>query len=191
MSNRYLKLTDLKLLLSRSVVYSSLHPHELQHTRFPGPSSTRACSRSCPLSQWCHTTISSSIIPFSSCLQSFPATGSFLMNQFFTSDGHSIGASASDLKLSSSYFPPQWMATPFFQLLEPKTLDNSSSLDKDGSIMKSCWFYLQNIASNWLLWCWSTPQSSCAKIISILSVFPTYTLIALIPLSTQLLEQTF
>ena len=97
----------------------------------------------------------------------FPSTRVFLMSQLFASGGHSIGASASDLKLSSSYFSPQQMATPFFQLLEPKTLDNSFSLDKDGSIMKSCWFCLQNRARNWLLQCWSMPQSTCAKIISI------------------------
>ena len=123
--------------------------------------------------------------PFSSCLQSFPEPGSFLMSQLFTSGGHSIGASASDLKLSSSYFPPQQMATPFFQLLEPKTVESSFSLDKDGSIMKSCWFYLQNIARNWLLQCWSTPQSSCAKIISIFF----YLFSLLMPLSLSFYSQ--
>ena len=69
--------------------------HGLQHTRLPCPSpSPRACSNSCPLSRWCHPTILSSIIPFSSCLQSFPALGFLPMSQFFTSDGQSIGASA-------------------------------------------------------------------------------------------------
>ena len=63
---------------SRSVMSDSLRPQGLQHARPPCPSSTpRACSNSCPLSQWCHLTISFSVIPFSSCLQSFPATGSF------------------------------------------------------------------------------------------------------------------
>ena len=67
----------------------------LQHARLPCPSPTpRACSNSCPLSLWCHTTISSSVIPFSSCLQSFPASGSFPMSQFFTSGGQSIAVSA-------------------------------------------------------------------------------------------------
>ena len=70
-------------------------PHEWQHTRFPCPLPTPGlCSNSCSSSQWCHPTISSSRIPFSSCLQSFPATGSFLLSQFFTSGGQSIGASA-------------------------------------------------------------------------------------------------
>ena len=80
---------------SRSVVSDSLWPHGLQHTRLPCPSPTPgACSNSRPSSQWCHSTISSSVIPFS-CLQSFPASGSFPMSQIFTSDGQSIGASAS------------------------------------------------------------------------------------------------
>ena len=78
-----------------SVVSDSLQPHGLQHARFPCPSPTpRAYSNSCPLSWWCHPTISYSVIPFSS-LQSFPASGSFQMNQFFTSVGQSIGVSAS------------------------------------------------------------------------------------------------
>ena len=74
----------------------SLWPHGLQHARPPCPSPTpRVYSNSCPLSQWCHPTISSFVIPFSSCLQSLPASGSFQMSQFFTSGGQSIGVSAS------------------------------------------------------------------------------------------------
>ena len=70
-------------------------PHGLQHTRLPSPSPTpRACSNSCPPCRWCHPTISSSVVPFS-CLQSFPASGSFLVSQFFASDGQSIDVSAS------------------------------------------------------------------------------------------------
>ena len=70
---------------SLSVVSDSLRPHGLQHTRLPCPSPTPgACSNSCPLSRWCHPTISSSVVPFSSCPQSFPASGSFPMSQFFT-----------------------------------------------------------------------------------------------------------
>ena len=80
---------------SCSVVCDYLQPHGLQHTRLPCPSSSGACSNSCPLSQWYHPTISSSVIPFSSCLQSFPASGSFPVTQFFTSGGQSIGVSAS------------------------------------------------------------------------------------------------
>ena len=75
----------------------SLRPHGLQHASLPWPSPIpRACSNLCPSSQWCHPTISSSEVPFSSCLQSFPASGSFLISQLFTSGGQSIGASASE-----------------------------------------------------------------------------------------------
>ena len=84
------------LLFSHSVVSDSLQPQGLQHARLPCPSlSPRACSNSCPSSRWCHPTISSSVVPFSSCLQSFPASGSyFLMSQFIASGGQSIGVSA-------------------------------------------------------------------------------------------------
>ena len=79
-----------------SVVSDSLQPHGLQHARPPCPSPTPgACSNSCPLSWWCHPTISSSVIPFSFCPQSFPISGSFPMSQSFTSGGQSIGVSAS------------------------------------------------------------------------------------------------
>ena len=75
---------------------NSLWPHELQHARFSCLSlSPRVCSNSCPLSWWCHPTISSSVTPFSSCPQSFPVSGSFPVSQLFTSGGQSIGASAS------------------------------------------------------------------------------------------------
>ena len=81
---------------SHSVMSDSLQPHGLQYTRPPCPSPTpRAYSNSLPLSQWCHPIISSSVIPFSSHLQSFPASGSFPMSQFFESGGQSTGASAS------------------------------------------------------------------------------------------------
>ena len=74
----------------------SLQPHGLQHTQLPCTSPTpRARSNSCPSSQWCHPTISPSIVPFSSCLQSFPASGSFPVSQLFTLGGQIIGASAS------------------------------------------------------------------------------------------------
>ena len=83
--------------------------HGPQHTRLPCPSPTpRACSNSCPLSRWCHPTVSSSVVPFSSCFQSFPASGSFPMNQFFSSGGQSIrvSASASDLPMCvQDWFP--------------------------------------------------------------------------------------
>ena len=81
-----------------SVMSDSLWARGLQHTRLPCPSPTpRACSSSCPLRQWCHPTISSSVVPFSACLQPCPASGSFPVSHFFTSGGQSIGASASVL----------------------------------------------------------------------------------------------
>ena len=81
---------------SCSVVSHSSWPHGLQHTRSSCPSPTPGVySNSCPLSWWCHPTIPSSVVPFSSCLQSFPASGSFQMSQFFASGGQSIGVSAS------------------------------------------------------------------------------------------------
>ena len=87
-----------------SVVPDSLRPHGMQHARLPCPSSSpEACSNSCPLSGWCHPTILCSVVPFSSCLQSFPASGCFLMSQLFASGGPSIGASASSISLSSEY----------------------------------------------------------------------------------------
>ena len=84
------------LLFSHSVMSNSLWSHILEHTRLPCSSLfPRVCSYSSPLSQWCHPTISSSVLPFSSCLQSFPASGLFKWNQHFTSGGQTIGASAS------------------------------------------------------------------------------------------------
>ena len=81
---------------SRSVVSDSLWPHESQHTGPPCPSPTPGVHpNSCPLSRWWHPTSSSSVIPFSSCPQSFPASGSFQMSQLFSSGGQSIGVSAS------------------------------------------------------------------------------------------------
>ena len=92
--------------------------HGLQHTRPPCPSPTpRACSNSCPSSRWCHPTISSSVIPFSSYLQSFPALGSFLMGWLFISGDQSIGASAatSVLPVNIQDLFPLWF-TGFFSL---------------------------------------------------------------------------
>ena len=95
-----------------SVASNSLWSHGLQHARLPCPSPIpRAYANSCPLSQWCHPTISSSVVPFSSCLQSFPASGSFPMSQFFLSGGQSIGISASTSVLpmnTQDWFPLGW-----------------------------------------------------------------------------------
>ena len=97
---------------SCSVVSDSLRPHELQHTRPPCPSPTpRVHSDSHPSSRWCHPAISSSVVPFSSCPQSLPASGSFQMSQFFGSGGQSIGASASVLPINiQDWFPLGWIS---------------------------------------------------------------------------------
>ena len=117
MVNKYMKRCSTSLIISsvqfsHSVVFSLL-PHGLQYTRLlscPSPT-PRAYSNSCPLSQWCHQTISFSVIPFSSRLQSYPASGSFQMSQFFTSGGQSIGVSASASVLPMNiqdWFPWGW-----------------------------------------------------------------------------------
>ena len=100
------------LLFSCSVMSNSWLPHGLQHAWLRCPSPTPgACSNSCLLSRWCYPTISSSVISFSSCLQSFPTSGSFQMSQFFASGGQSIGASASASVLPMNiqgWFPLGW-----------------------------------------------------------------------------------
>ena len=99
---------------SRSVVSDSLRPHGLQHARLPCPSPIPgAYSNSCPSSQWYYPTISFSVIPFSSCLQSFPLSGSLQMSQFFVSGGQSIGVSASASVLPMNiqdWFPLGWIS---------------------------------------------------------------------------------
>ena len=101
----------LSVQFSCSVVSDSLQPHGLHHASLPCPSSSpRIWSNSCPLSQWCHPTISSSVYPFS-CLQSFPASGSFQMSQFLTSGGQITGVSASASVFPMNiqdWFPLRW-----------------------------------------------------------------------------------
>ena len=108
---------------SCSVVSDSLQPHGLQHARPPCPSPTpRTSSNSCQLSWWCHPTISSSIVLFSFCPQSFSASGSFQMSQLFTSGGQIIGVSASTLVLPMNiqdWFPLGW--TGWISLLSKKS----------------------------------------------------------------------
>ena len=110
---------QLSVQFSRSVISDSLWPHGLQHTRPPYPSPTpRVYSNSWPLSQWCHPAISSSIIPFSSHLQSFSESGSFLMSRFFTSGSQSTGVSASTSVLPMNiqdWFPLGWTGWIFLQ----------------------------------------------------------------------------
>ena len=106
------KFTFISVQFSCSVVSDPLWLHETQHARPPCPSPTpRVYPNSCPLSQWCHLTISSSVIPFSSCLQSFPTSGSFQISQLFTSGGQNIGVSASTSVLPMNtldWSPLEW-----------------------------------------------------------------------------------
>ena len=105
--------------LSHSVVSDSLRPHGLQHTRLPCPSPTpRAYSNSCPSSQWCHWNISSPVFPFS-CLQSFPALGSFPVSHFFTSGCQSIEVSASASVLPMNI--QDWFPLRFTGLISPQS----------------------------------------------------------------------
>ena len=102
-----------RVQFSRSVLSDSLWPHESQHTRPPCPSQTPGVySNSCPSSRWCHPAISSSVVPFSSCPQSLPASGSFPMSQFFAWGGQSFGVSASASVLpmnTQDWSPSGWI----------------------------------------------------------------------------------
>ena len=113
-SHKMLKIFS-SVQFNHSVVSNSLWAHEPQHARPPCPSPAAGVYlNSCPLSRWCHPTISSSVIPFSSCLQSFPTSGSFQMSQLFASGGQSIGVSASASVLPMNiqdWFPLGWMGS--------------------------------------------------------------------------------
>ena len=119
---------------SCSIVSDSLWPHGLQHARPPCLSPTpRVYSNSCPLSQWCHPTISSSVIPFFSWLQSFPASGSFPMSQFFTSGGQSIRVSASTSVLPMNiqdWFPLGWTGSISLQSKGPSRVFSNTTVQK-------------------------------------------------------------
>ena len=119
---------------SCSVVSNSLPPHGLQQARPPCPSPTpRVYSNSCPLSQWCHPTTSSSVVPFSSRLQSFPASGSFPVSQFFASSGQSTGVSASTSVLPMNiedWFSLEWTGWISLQSKGLSTVFSSTPVQK-------------------------------------------------------------
>ena len=133
---------------------NSLRPHEQQHARPPCPLPTPGIHPNpCPLSQWCHPTISSSVLPFSSCPQSFPASGSFQMSQLFVSGGQSIGVSA-----STSVLP---MNT---QDWSPSGCTGWISLQSKGLSRVWCWSLNSNTLATWCKemthlkrpWCWES-----------------------------------
>ena len=145
---------ELRLLISSvqfscSVVSDSLWSHGQQHTRPPCPSPTPGVySNSCPLSWWYHPTISSSVVPFSSCLQSFPASRTFQMSQLFASDGQSIGASVSASVLpmnTQDWFPLDWFDLLAVQGALKSLLQHHSS--KASILWRSAFF----IVHTWLL----------------------------------------
>ena len=131
--------------VSHSLMSDSLRPHELQHARVPWPSpSPRACSNSYPLSLWCHPTISSSVVPFSSCPQSFPASRPFQMSQLFASGGQSIGVSA-----STSLLPMNTQDWPTLDGLigspcSPRDSQESSPTTHFKSIISSAFSFLHS-----------------------------------------------
>ena len=132
----------------------TLRPHGLQHTRPPCPSPTpRIYSNSCSLSRWCHPTISSSVVPFSTCLQSFPASGSFQMSQLFTSGGQSIGVSASTSVLPMNiqdWFPLGW--TDWISLYSKELKSRLQHHSSKASILWcSALFIVQLSIHTWLL----------------------------------------
>jgi len=153
--------TQLSVQFSRSITSNSLWPHGLQHTRLPCSSPTPgACSNSCPSSQFCHPTISSSVVPFSSCLQSFPASGSFPRSQF-SSGGQSVGVSASASVLLMNiqdWFPLGWTGwislqskglsesspTPQFKSINSSVLNSSVLSFLYGPILTSIYDYWKN-----------------------------------------------
>ena len=158
---------------SRSVVSDSLQPHELQHTRPPCPSPTAGIHPNpFPLSRWCHLTISSSVVPFSSCPQSFPALGSFQMSQIFTSGGQRIGVSASTSVLpmnTQDWSPLGWtVGSP----CSPRDSQESSPTPQVKSINSSALSFLysptltsihnywKNHSLDWMYLCWQNNVSA-------------------------------
>ena len=132
---------------SHSVMSDSLQPHGLQHARLPCPSPTpRVYSNSCPSSQWCHPTISFSVVPFSSCLQSFPASGSFLVSQFFAPGGQSSGVSASASVFPMSmqdWFPLRWTGWISLQSKGLSRVFSNTTVQKHQFFRCSAFFIVQ------------------------------------------------
>ena len=120
------------LQFSHSVMSNSLQAHGLQHARLSSSSQTPgACSNSCPSSRWCHPTISSSVVPYSFRLQSFPVPGSFPVNQFFTSGSQSIGASSSVLPINiQDWFLLGWTSLISLMSKGPSRIFSNNTVQK-------------------------------------------------------------
>ena len=137
---------------SYSVVSDSLWPHGLQQARLPCPSPTsRVYSQSCPLSQWSHPIISSSVVPFSSHPQSFPASGSFPVSQFFSSGGQNIGVSASASILPMNiqdWFPLGW--TGWISLLSKRLSRVFSNTSSKASVLWHSAFFIVQLSHSYM-----------------------------------------
>ena len=169
---------------SHSVVSDSLQPHGLQHARTPCPSpAPGACSNSCPLSRWCHRTISSSVVPFS-CLQSFPTSGSFLMSQFFTSGGQSIGALTSDLPMNIQ----DWFPLGLTGLISLQSKGLSRVFSNTTVRKHQCFSTHLSLWSNYHIHTWLLKnQDHCRKVMSLLFNMLSRFIKAFLPRSRRLL----
>ena len=151
----------------------TLRPHALQHTRLPCPSPTPgAYSDSCPLSRWCYPAISSSVVPFSSCLQSFPASRSFPMSQFFASGGQRLGVSASASVLPMNiqdWFPLGWTGWISFQSRDSQESSPTPQFKSISSLALSFHYtpaltsihdHWKNRSLDWMDLCWQSNVSA-------------------------------
>ena len=140
---------------SHSVMSDSLPPHGLQHVRPPCPSPTPGVhSNSCALSRWCNPTISSSVVPFSSRLQSFPASGSYPVNQFFASGGQSIGVSASASVLPMNiqdWFPLVWTGWISLQYKGCSRVFSNTTVQKHQFFSAQLCLWFNSHIHTWLL----------------------------------------
>ena len=173
-----------------SVVSDSWRPNGLQHARLPCPSlSPRACSNSCPLSWLCHSIISFSVVPFSSCPQSFPASGCFPMSQLFTSGGQSIGASASVLPMNiQDWFPLGWTGLISLQSKGLKSLLQHHS--SKASILQCSAFFMIQVSHPYMTTGKTiafTRQTFVSKVVSLLFNMLSRLVIAFLPKSKCLL----
>ena len=153
------------LFSSCSVMSDSLWHHGLQHTRLPCPSpSLRLCLNSCPLSWWCHSAISSSVIPFC-CLQSFPASGSFPMSQLFPSGGQSIGVSALILPMNIQDWFPLGLIGLVLQSkglsrVQFKSINYLALSLLSGPTLRSIHNYWKNHSFGYMDLCWQSDASA-------------------------------
>ena len=176
-------------------MFHSLWPHGLQHARPPCPSPTpRAYSNSSPLSQWCHPTISSSVVSFSSCLQFSPASGSFPMSQFFTSGVQSIGVSASTSVFPMNiqdWFPLELTGWISLQSKVPSRAFSNTTIQK-ASILWCSTFFMVQLSHPYMTTGKTTAltrQTFVGKLMSLLFNMLSRLVITFLPRSKRLLTQ--